>query len=161
MHISIHDQTPQIKGSIQALNRHLNGDLTPVMSAIGALLENSTRKRFETKRDPEGISWAHLRATTQLSKTNADDRKAWYAGQKVLGQLKPRGGILVDRGTLLKSITHHATSQSVAIGTDRLYGKYHQTGTRTMPARPFLGVSKEDERDILRVLNDFIDKVFK
>ena len=44
---------------LNELEQRLNGDLTPLMEAIGTFLENSTRQRFDDKNDPEGLSWAN------------------------------------------------------------------------------------------------------
>ena len=69
-----------------------------------------------------------------------------------------RSNILVDSGDLIRSITFHASNDSVVVGTDRPYGKYHQTGTKKangttkMVARPWLGLSQQDQFDI----NDLI-----
>lgn len=146
MQLTLTHNLPALQRRLDRLQGKLGGDLMPVMTAIGGLLESSTRERFESKRDPQGISWEQLKPQTKDAKRTAKGRL--------------RGGILVDRGDLRKSITYHATTQSVAVGTDRHYGQYHQEGTRHMPARPFLGLSLEDESDILQLVQDFIDGVF-
>lgn len=165
MQINANDEFPELNEHLTALYQRLNGDLTPLMRGIGALLEGSTRDRFRTKRDPGGVAWANLAPETVKSK-NA------------------RGGILVDHGDLMRSITYHASSQAVAVGTDRPYGKYHQTGTNPyiirpkdkkalsfngvvvkqvnhpgLPARPFLGLSTDDKAEIRELINDFMSGV--
>ena len=143
MQIVVNQFLPALQQQFDRLRARLGGDLTPLMSAIGGVLESSTRERFESKRDPQGISWEQLKPQTRDAKRTAKGRL--------------RGGILVDRGDLRKSITYHATSQSVAVGTDRHYGRYHQEGTRHMPTRPFLGLSVEDEGNILQIVQKFIE----
>lgn len=143
MQIVVNQSLPALQQQFDRLRARLGGDLTPLMSAIGGVLESSTRERFESKRDPQGISWEQLKPQTRDAKRTDKGRL--------------RGGILVDRGGLRKSITYHATSQSVAVGTDRHYGRYHQEGTRHMPARPFLGLSVEDEGNILQLVQKFIE----
>lgn len=137
MQLTITHQLPQLNDHISQLYLRLGGDLTPLMLAIGGILENSTRARFASKTAPDGTSWQPLKPST-------------------IKQKKGRGGILVDRGDLMKSITHHATSHSVAVGTDRHYGEYQQMGTKHMPARPFLGISASDGDSIQDVLNQFL-----
>lgn len=138
MQLTITHQLPQLNDHIGQLYQHLGGDLTPLMKAIGGILENSTRERFSSKIAPDGTSWQQLKPST-------------------VKQKKGRGGsILVERGDLMKSITHHATSHSVTVGTNRHYGKYHQVGTKHMPARPFLGISASDGVNIQDVLNQFL-----
>lgn len=112
-------------------------DLTPVMQAIGAVVEGSTRERFSTKTAPDGSSWADLKPSTLEAKNG-------------------RGGILVDRGDLMRSITTFASSTSVSVGTDRPYAKHHQTGTPNMEQREIFGLSSDDVTDIQALLNDFM-----
>ena len=145
MQLVVNNELPQLGANLHALQARLNGDLTPLMDAIGFLLENSTRERFETKRDSEGVSWEQLKPATIERKRNAK------------GNL--RGGILVDRGDLRKSITYFASTQSVTVGTDRPYGQYHQSGTKHMPARRFLGLSEADKTEINDFIRHFLEDV--
>nr|DAK32260.1 MAG TPA: virion morphogenesis protein [Caudoviricetes sp.] len=144
MQLVVSDQLPQLSANLHALQTRLGGDLTPLMDAIGLLLENSTRERFETKRDPEGISWAQLKPKTIERKRNQN------------GSI--RGGILVDRADLRKSITYFANTQSVTVGSDRQYSQYHQTGTEHMPARRFLGLTTEDVKEIDEFVRIFLEE---
>nr|DAM87267.1 MAG TPA: virion morphogenesis protein [Caudoviricetes sp.] len=143
MQLVISDQLPQLAANLHALENKLGGDLTPLMDAVGFFLENSTRERFETKRDPEGISWEQLKPATVARKQHKN------------GSI--RGGILVDHGDLRKSITYHASTQSVAVGTDRQYGQYHQTGTVHLPARRFLGLSEADKDGVNDIIRQFLE----
>lgn len=143
MQLVVSDQLPQLAANLHALENKLGGDLTPLMDAVGFFLENSTRERFETKHDPEGISWEQLKPATVARKQHKN------------GSI--RGGILVDHGDLRKSITYHASTQSVAVGTDRQYGQYHQTGTLHLPARRFLGLSEADKDGINDIIHQFLE----
>ena len=139
MQIDITHDIPALNEHLTALQQRLNGNLTPLMQAIGSVLEGSTRQRFADKQSPNGVAWAVLMPATVKAKNG-------------------RSNILVDSGDLIRSITFHASSDSVLIGTDRPYGKYHQTGTKKadgsakMVARPWLGLSQQDQFDI----NDLI-----
>ena len=143
MQIDVTHDIPALNEHLTALQQRLNGDLTPLMQAIGSVLEGSTRQRFADKQSPNGVAWAVLMPSTVKAKNG-------------------RSNILVDSGDLIRSITFHATSDSVVIGTDRPYGKYHQTGTKKangttkMVARPWLGLSEQDKSDIGDLINDFL-----
>lgn len=127
---------------LNALHQKLNGDLTPLMQAIGAVLESSTTERFNvSKQAPDGGYWANLLPSTLKQKTNQN------ANDK---------GILVETGDLMRSITYYADKNSVTIGTPETYGVYHQFGTKHMLARPFLGISDQDEKDIFEMINDYL-----
>lgn len=136
MRIDVESQLGEMSDKLGVLALGL-GDLSPVMQAIAAVVEGSTRERFLTKQDPEGVSWKQL-------------------SPERLRQKKGRGGILVDRGDLMRSITAHATAVSAEVGTDRPYGKYPQMGWG-QPKREFLGLSEEDVLDIQDLLNDFME----
>lgn len=136
MRIDVESQLGAMSDQLGVLAAGL-GDLSPVMESIAAIVESSTRERFSTKQNSEGVAWQELAPDT-------------------IRQKNGRGGILVDRGDLMKSITAHATAVSVDVGTDELYGKYHQMGWG-VPQREFLGLSEDDVLDIQDLLNDFME----
>lgn len=131
------NEIADLHGRLAAIGRRL-GDTAPVMAAIGALLEGSTRQRFADEETPDGSSWAALLPGSQKSKE------------------RNKNAILKEFGDLMRSITYHASAAAVVIGTDRHYGQYHQSGTAKMPARPFLGLSAEDRGGIDDILTQFM-----
>ncbi len=120
---------------------------------IAGVLESNVLNRFETQKDPEGKKWAPTL----------------------------RGGdILTLNGFLRDSITSNADKFSVMVGTNIKYGAIHQHGgtikarfkeflcfdvnkvfakkkSVTIPARPYLGVSVKDEKDIAEQIQDFFN----
>ena len=143
MQIDVTHDIPALNEHLATLQQRLNGNLTPLMQAIGSVLEGSTRQRFADKQSPNGVAWAVLMPATVKAKNG-------------------RSNILVDSGDLIRSITFHATRDSVMVGTDRPYGKYHQTGTKKadgstkMVARPWLGLSQQDQFDINDLIVDYL-----
>lgn len=111
----------------------------PALVEIGRMLVKSTQERIQkTKQDPTGKPWAPWSMGTLLGRT----RKGTAAR-----------GILYDSGNLLRSIEAQVQSNSVIVGTKVNYASFLQDGTKNMPARPFVGISKQDEgriNDILR-----------
>ncbi len=134
--LDVTNEIPELNQRLMALNGRLN-DLSPLMDAIGDILENSTRQRFEDQVNPDGISWEDLLPSTVKAKKGNDK-------------------ILSNEGDLLKSLTYGFDETSVEWGTPEEYGKYHQTGTIFAPERAFLGISDDDREDIFDVLNEFI-----
>ncbi|PZO88609.1 MAG: phage virion morphogenesis protein [Sphingomonas sanxanigenens] len=133
-----------------------NEDLHPLMDVIGQSLETSTDMRFEDERGPDGRPWKKsIRAEQQGGKT------------------------LTDSTRLRMSITHEATADEVRVGTNVIYARPHQFGAKIsgkggrlrfqlagglgfrspesviIPARPFLGVSTDDETEILALAEDY------
>lgn len=146
MKLTVKTDLPEIQAHLTALYARFNGDLTEPMEAVAGLIEDSTRKRFETKTAPSGEKWAGLSLRTLYAKTGKNG--------------KTRGSLLVDRGDLLKSITGHATDNMAEVGTDRVYAAYLQTGTAKMPAREIFGLSSQDRSDIREELGRWLQTVW-
>lgn len=149
-------------------------NLQPLFDEIGAAVVKQTRRRFEQQRGPDGKPWE----PGQKQWDHAASQKDKKPGKK-----EKRGPkILLDSGRLWRSITHQATTQNVSVGTNLIYGRIHQLGgiikprrgkalvfriggafvrvTRIIiPARPYLGLSAADERDIMRVIIDWIRRI--
>jgi phage virion morphogenesis protein len=137
------DKTLAALGAALARTRSPRG----LMDGIGREMVARTKLRFQAQTGPDGGPWPQsIRA-------------------RVMG-----GRTLIQRGRLLESITHEASDSSVAVGTNTLYAAIHQLGgtikaktgkglrfrlpgglgsrtvkSVTIPARPFLGLSGEDE----------------
>lgn len=137
-------------GQLETMGRSA-GDLTILMDQIGALLEQSARDRIEsTNVAPDGTPWY------------PSDRVDLFGGRT-----------LFETGRLAASLTHEAAPDQVAIGSNVIYAGVHQAGATIVPrnaraltfmlpggafvevgkveipARPYLGVSDDDEADIL------------
>jgi phage virion morphogenesis protein len=115
-------------------------DMTPVYDEIGASLVTSTSHRFEKGVDPEGQAW---RPSIRALETN--------------------GQTLVDSGHMRQSVTHRAERDKVTVGTNRLYAAIHQFGGKagrggsaTIPARPFIGMSKDDATETRAIVGDWL-----
>lgn len=85
-----------------------------LMSQIGASMLLSVRKTFRESGVP-AHSWAPLSPNTIRS-----DPKKYGPGHK----------LLIDKGTLLNSITYRAQTGSVVVGTSLIYAAVHQFGSR-------------------------------
>lgn len=159
--ISIDSNLPQVQRLFKAL-RQMGGNPQPLLEDIAALGENSTRARFRSQTGPDGQRWKpSLRAQLNGGKTLTKD------------------------GHLGDSITHSADSKSASWGTNRIYAAIHQFGgtikaktsaglrfampgigwrTRqqvTLPERPFLGISRDDEQDILDLVSDHLSNLVR
>lgn len=136
-------------------------DTQPLMQGLAALLENSSRKRFETKTAPDGTPWADWTDSTKRRYA----KPIWRSKNKkryVVG-FTPRSKerLLRDSSRLLRSITRHATAQMAQVGTNVQYAPHHQFGTKRgskkrMVARPIFGISGQDRADILDLLGEFV-----
>lgn len=130
------------------------GDLSVPLSDIGEHLLLATDTRFKQQVAPDGSPWAPLSPVT-LAKKQGDR-------------------ILRDSGILQDTTRYQVSGGELAVGTDRSYGAVHQFGqprgasgkTRRgtpipwgdIPARPFLGLSNEDEEAVARIVSDYLIK---
>lgn len=132
----------------------------PALEDIAVIGENTTRERFTTQIDPHGQRWKpSIRAMINGGKTLTKD------------------------GHLGDSITHRSTKLFAEWGTNRLYGPIHQFGGEikpknatslrfrlangafvrtqlvTIPKREYVGLSSNDELDMLDAVQARIEGV--
>lgn len=156
----------ELSGDMDELLRRLNQmasfDRAGVLNAIGEGLRQSTVERFTSEQGPDGAKWApSIRASSTGGKT------------------------LTDKGMLKGSIRVQSDDSSVAVGTNDIRAATHQFGdTRTIrakkkkyltfqidgrwvrkasvtihiPARPFLGISDEDQEEIRAIIEDAFEE---
>lgn len=124
-----------LNGNISGIEHALNDALraldnpAPLLDDIGAAMVNQTLLRFDSARDPDGVSWIpSIRAMLEGGKTLQDD------------------------GHLRGSITHNVTVDGVEWGSDKVYALIHQLSGKTgrnqsvtIDARRYLGISNLDE----------------
>lgn len=154
--------TGEQKELVERLKKLSEIDAKGTLRAIGELLRSSTVERFQEERDPEGNKWA-------------PSIRAGETGGKTLTQT----------AKLRTSIAAQSDSRGVAVGTNDIRAASLQFGdTRTIraknkkylrfkvggawrsvekvtihiPARPFLGISKEDEAEIQATIEDMMEE---
>lgn len=143
--IALDTNDTELQQTIASLTDKL-GDLNPVMAEIGASLLLSTRDRFDNQTAPDGTKWTPL--TEAYAKRKAKSSTA----------LK---GILTLTGAMRDTITYEAFSDSVLVGSNRVYAAIHQLGgtagkNADIPSRPFLGLDETDRAEILGILTDHL-----
>ncbi len=123
-------------------------NLEPVMKNIGEILLNSSRQRFQTGTAPDGEQWA-VNSPITLANKKGD--------RPLIGETK----------SLSTQIHYEATQEYVIVGSLMEYAGTQQFGATKgqygvsipwgdIPARPFLGISTEDESDIIALLSDYL-----
>lgn len=126
-----------------ALDRamQLLGDVRPIMADIGEALDISHRQRFRDQVSPAGVPWAPLSPAYAKRKTNQ------------------KAGVLTLSGDLGNKLIPQPSSTGLLFGTDRKYGAPHQFGypVRNIPARPWLGVSDADAKEIVAITQDHLN----
>lgn len=148
---------------LQALNRLVNRveDPAPAMKRIAGVLEEATARAFATESGPAtGVAWDPLSEVTLA-----------------LRPYRQGGDLLQDSGRLRSSIDTDYGRDFAQIGTNVVYGPTHHFGAKQgefgttsrggpipwgdIPARPFLGIGPEDERDILQIAAEHLAGAFE
>jgi len=153
---------------LEALNRlvHRVDNPTPAMQRIAGVLEEATESAFATESDPAtGVAWDPLSEVTLT-----------------LRPYRQGGALLQDSGRLRGSISTDYGQDFAQIGTNVPYATTHQFGAQKgefgrfslvstrqvisipwgdIPARPFLGIGPEDERDILQIAAEHLAGAFE
>ena len=135
----------RIEGKAEGLQRRIDrlARSDEFLEIVGNILVESTMQRIsKTKMGPDGSAWPAWATSTGIARA-----KKGNAGL----------GLLWDDGTLLGSITYEIQGKQVVVGSNAgQYAEYLQNGTGNMPARPFIGISKEDLKKIDKALADFV-----
>jgi phage virion morphogenesis protein len=123
-------------------------DLTPPMMEIAEYLHEKTRDRFDQQQAPDGTPWHPLAASTKKAK-----QRKGVPVDKIL-----HGQTLNLRDTIYPFWGAQEAGVSTGPGTEA-YAATQQFGDdgRNIPARPFLGLSDEDEQEVIDILGDFLD----
>ena len=141
--LSIQYSDRDIRDRLQRLQRKV-GDLTPAMKNIGEALLLSTDQRFETETDVQGRDWQPLSARTINQKQR--DRRI----------LK----VLQSTGLMRSRTSYRAERDQVIVGNNDEKAAKHQLGIG-VPKREFLGVSDEDNIEILSILNSYLNEEYE
>ncbi len=158
--ISVTINDAGVRRAFDTLSR-LMTNTRPVMAAIGTELVASTHMRFVSQKDPDGQPWHIL--NTEYAKDKRNSR------------------ILTESGRLRDSINSRPGNDHVLVGTNVIYAAPHQFGAVivpksashlffriggemvaakkvTLPARPFLGISSDDQTAIAEIVFEFVDR---
>lgn len=168
--IEIHDQ------EVNALFARLvqrSANLRPLMQDIGDHLIETTKQRFDTSTGPDGRRWAPNRPSTLLrllgrfQKSFGKDGRLTKGGAGRVMSKKPLVG---ETRSLSTTIHHRVGDNFVNIGSAMPYAAVQQfgatarsfTGGKTpwgdIPARPFLGLSTEDEAFLVTKAREYLDR---
>ncbi|MGE4296939.1 MAG: phage virion morphogenesis protein [Desulfovibrionaceae bacterium] len=129
----------------------LLADRPTLMESIGAEGETQTRRRLRSEKTaPDGTAWPEW--STRYAATR-------HGGHS----------LLMGEGHLEDDITFDAHADGVTWGANLVYAAVHQAGADfstikgrrhvKIPARPYLGLSSENEADMQAVVDDWTQNV--
>lgn len=152
--ISIHIDISGLEQARALVSGLGDRDTTDLMSDIGAVLESHIRERIEeTKRAPDGSPWPPNRAgTSTLLATGQHlrDSVAFIAGanEVEVGSSWEFAHVHQD-GAVIKP--KNAKRLVFMAGKGKVFAR-----RVTIPARPFVGWSAEDEAEVRRLTTDWL-----
>ena len=121
-------------------------NLRPLMKNIAGIFAYSTEENFKEEGRPD--KWLDLAESTKKQRT----KKRKWPGQ-----------ILQVEGKLAASINTYYDNDSAVIGSNLEYAAIHQLGGQagknkktTIPARPYLNITEEDSRCIIKNINNYL-----
>lgn len=102
-------------------------NLTPAMKVGAESIQRLIQKTFQTSASPTGEKWDDLDPET------------------IKRRRKKSNIPLVDTGKLRLSMATSYGARTINFGTNTKYAGFHQFGTRRIPARPFLPITRAGE----------------
>lgn len=140
--VVVDGSTAIIKQALDALRKQ-GADLTEPNAEVGEYLIESHQDRFDRAESPDGDAWAPL----------SDDYKK---------RSKRPSDILIEDGTLKGTLNYNASQEQLLFGTPMEYGAAHHFGyeKRNLPARPWLGLSDEDENVVIAIFRAHLSEAF-
>ncbi len=137
------------------------GDATDLMDLVGAVLEDGVLDRFETGAAPDGAAWPEALAARDEGRPT-----------------------LVKSARLRDSIQRRASRDRVEVGTNVVYAAIHQFGgtiqaktprglvfrgargwaraaSVDIPARPYLGLSREDAAGAAAAVSAHVERLLR
>jgi phage gpG-like protein len=118
------------------------GDKAGLLKSLGMVIEEQTKERFDTKRDPDGNEW----------------RKITDAYYKYLEKHFPGAGPpLIREGYLRDSIENQLQgNDSIIVGSPMEYADYHQNAKSEKRRRRFLGFSMDNIAELQDAVDEFM-----
>ena len=134
-------------------------DATELMSAIGAMGESQTRRRItDEKTAPDGTAWAPNREGTSI---------LLKSGEHLLGSIAwTSAAAETEWGAAWENAHVHQDGMVITPKTAKqlsfmLGGKLVHAKSVTIPARPIVGLSADNEEEILRLVTDVFGGVLQ
>jgi phage gpG-like protein len=113
--------------------------LRPFFEGVRDVVANATRERFLNQHGPSGAPWLPPKPETVARRKRSKGSQALIDTMAMMDSIYPSSIITDDR---------------LEVGTNAIQARVHQEGSlaRNIPARPFLGISVQDEGDVRDLL---------
>lgn len=158
---SIHLDDLAARAGFAAIHRALT-DKRPMLADIGAELESSTLNRFETNIAPDGTPWTpslHSHVTgkpTLVDEGNLRDSVHYVLDGGDAVEIGA-GGVASDYAAI-HQVGGTITAKGGALAFKLATGQFILAQSVKIPARPYLGVSAEDEAAIPEIALEHVSR---
>lgn len=155
-----------LSGDTDELLRRLNQmgslDIQGILRSMAEGLRTSTVERFTEEKAPDGTSWKpSIRAKEENGKTLT---KTAQLKTSIRSEVSDKG--LAVGTNDIRAATHQFGDKRTIRARNKRYltfkigGQWHRALSVdvNIPARPFLGISKEDEQDIKDILEEAFEE---
>lgn len=151
------------------------GSLGPFLKASGELLVDSTKRRFREGRGPDGVEWPQNQPSTILKYlerfSSSFSKKTGRITKAGAGRATSKKPLIGETQSLGRTINYRVSGDRLFIGSPMIYAATQQFGARKgqfgrskrgpipwgdIPARPFLGLSDQDRRDIVALAREHL-----
>jgi phage virion morphogenesis protein len=169
--IEVKVDSRQVLDALKNLERK-TGNLRPALKEIGEDLMESTKRRFATSTAPDGTPWEANSPVTiarYLGQTGGNYKKDGSLTKRGAGRAGSKNPLIGETKELSSSIGYQVTANTVAVGSPMEYAAMQQFGGKKsefphlwgdIPARPFLGLSDDDEAKIVGVVRRYLSGSF-
>ena len=134
-------------------------DMTPVYRDIGEYMIEATRQRFVRGVGPDGKAWARKRASTlerykrlgygSLTRPLIGPGKAL---SRQIQRFVSKGGVIIGSSLVYSRVMQQGAAKG-AFGRDR---RGHSIPWGNIPAREWLGISRDDEAAIVAIVDEHL-----
>lgn len=144
---------PDLKRLERRLVAVSNENYKELLEGVGGIVESQSRRRIQDeKTGPDGSIWKEWSESYAASKHGAENHDP-HPGSRRESQGHT---ILSLTGGLLDSLQHALSfADEVEVGSNLVYAR------RQNADRPFLGLSGDNERDVLETVEDFLDELMR
>ena len=142
-------------------------DMTPVYQRLGEMLVQSTQDRMQRGEQPDGTSFAPRSAVTlaRYAKLGLSFGAPLNQSGKMRGQIAFDAGadyVEVGSNAIQAAVMQFGAAQGefgASIGKDKLgRDHFHTIPWGDIPARPFIGLSDEDQTNIVAEVEKWLER---
>jgi phage virion morphogenesis protein len=118
-----------------------------IADEVSMMMEDQTKRRIKTEKTaPDGTPWAPWSDRYALTRNTGNSTQH---------------SLLINEENLLNSVQRYSTGDTASVASRTPYSAIHQFGGRGIPARPYLGLSDANRREIEELVIDRVEALLQ